>query len=451
MTWAKNELEILENEAKFTTLLAESEYRGLQIDRKKLQRKAIQLIQEQIVLRTEIEQHIPIKGFNPGSPKQLAQLFHSYGVEPLKYTKPTDKAPKGNISWDAEALEQVNIIEHGETAYKSAQLFLKLSDNDTALNSFAMGWLERADSNGRVHPDYRQAGTKTSRLSCSDPNAQNYPPWMQECLVIPEGMVGVKWDLGQVEYRIFSHYADNPVINALYAKDVKTDFHKIRADQIGFPRKAIKAPNFGIIFGMGNAKLKRTIVMCLPEIDSQGFREVIKTFSGDLEVPAYPLPISSKLADTIAENVMKMFHHTCPEIKQLMKKVKQVLETRGYVKNIYGRRYFIPLEKSYVGLNAIIQGGAADTFKQLLVQLHTVLHKESMMVNNIHDADMSIMWPEQVDSYIQACGEILQNTAYKIPLVMDIEIASGNWANKAEIKKYNFNWRDAYEAVLKAG
>ena len=442
MKWATGELDLMENEAQLANFLFESEYRGISIDPRFLMVKSVELIREQLKLRGKIAEVAAACGlveFNPGSPQQVKKFYEGQcEFTPLAWGKP-DKKGQVNSSWGKDALEQMNLIEHGATKFGAApvelaKLIMELNSVDTNKSSFCDGWLGNVDDNDIIHANFKQHGTKTSRLSCTEPNAQNFPPWVLEAMLIPKGYVGVKWDKSQIEYRMFAHYANNPAINAIYAKDPASDFHQLRADMLGFPRKPIKPINFGIIYGMGEAKTKRSIFGVMSEIDSPKFRKSMARYSGGIVVPEYGTAIEQKLGVAVASNVLKEYHATMPEIKELFRSCKEALQSRGWVKNFFGRRYFIPVSKSYIGLNAIIQGGAADLFKQVLVELHMVRCKYALSVCNIHDCDMSIMKIEDAQNYVNEVKDIVASAPFIIPVLVDFEVALGRWSTLTKVK-----------------
>jgi hypothetical protein len=65
-----------------------------------------------------------------------------------------------------------------------------------------------------------------------------------------------------------------------------------------------------------------------------------------------------------ANNVIKLVKSWLPNYHRLNKRVRAKIESTGYVTTIMGRKQPVNRDKSYVGLNALIQGSAADIFKQ---------------------------------------------------------------------------------------
>lgn len=444
-------VDLMKVEFQFTRLLFESEHHGIHCDTQFLMRKRIDGLHKIIALSKEINAHAchrmpevrDKKGnlkryeFNPRSSQQKSVYFSKLGVKPIKYTvDPNTGKNTDNPSWDAEVLEQINPIEHGssrefgEEAFKMAKLLLKLSNLNTQDSMFLSGWLDRHVS-GVIRPDYKQAGTKTGRLSCGDPNAQNLPEWMLEAMVIPDGKVGVKWDLSQIEYRLFAHYSKDEKLVQQYLNNPLIDFHQIKADDLGIPRKPVKPINFGIMYGMGEAKLVRSIYMAIIEFDSAEFRGTIQKYSKE-DLPEFPVTIPAKQVKEIASNVLAEYHVKTPGIKYLNKVIKELLYARGYIKSFYGMHYHMPAKLAYVGTNALIQGTAAQFFKHILVKVHEQC-KEAQLINNVHDCDMSIMDYQHIQKFYDVSKRVIEDTPFKVPIRMDAEVAIDNWHNSAKI------------------
>lgn len=428
-------------ECQFTRLLFECEDNGLKINKKYLMKKRIGLLQELIKINTELLMDVGNDKFNPNSHQQVAKLFVRLEVDPIKLTD------EGEPSWAKEVLALVNKFDHGEKAAKIAQLLMELGELKIQESTFCAGWCEHADENSTVHPDFRQAGTRTGRLSCGDPNGQNFPDWMKEALVIPEGYVGIKWDLSQIEYRKFTHYSENERLLKSYEADPWVDYHQILADVLGLPRKPTKTINFGILYGMGKKKLKASLIKVIADNDSQRLRDSLQKFTTCV-IPQHPDTISGELAASIAEGVIKEYHLQLPQIHKLNDQIKQILKVRGYVRNFYGRRIYLTPDKAYIALNAIIQGGCADFFKRVLVKVHKKC-PNVYIVDNIHDADMSLMTIEHAQHYWDTVREVLKDSPYKVPILADAEICVGTWANYEKIDKDTNDVNAAYQKLLK--
>lgn len=175
------------------------------------------------------------------------------------------------------------------------------------------------------------------------------------------------WDLSQVEMRGFAHFSNNKLLCEGYGtpmteddvdseleyiravmeevsvahiqgvdferhkrmEDSPFDIHQFVADQLGIGRKSAKGINFGIVYGMGKKKLARGLGWSVDE----------------------------------GKRYLYDYYGRFPEIQTIQTKIKQALRARGYVFDPFGRRYYLPMNKSYVGLNRLIQGWAASAFK----------------------------------------------------------------------------------------
>lgn len=118
---------------------------------------------------------------------------------------------------------------------------------------------------GRIHPNYRQCGARSGRFSCRQPNLQNLPrdKAMRSCIVAAPGYKIIRADYSQIELRIVADLSNDHRMISAYLQG--RDLHTLTASLItGLPieevtpalRQLAKAINFGLIYGMGAAKLK---------------------------------------------------------------------------------------------------------------------------------------------------------------------------------------------------
>jgi DNA polymerase-1 len=125
---------------------------------------------------------------------------------------------------------------------------------------------------GRVHTSYGQAVAVTGRLSSNDPNLQNIPVRSAEgrrirsAFIAPPGRRLVSADYSQIELRIMAHLSNDPRLLEAFAQG--EDVHRATAAEVfgvspaevsSDQRRAAKAINFGLIYGMSAFGLAKQI------------------------------------------------------------------------------------------------------------------------------------------------------------------------------------------------
>ena len=127
---------------------------------------------------------------------------------------------------------------------------------------------------GKIHTIYKQAITRTGRLSSVLPNLQNIPIRSEEGRIIrkafvpEEGCVLLDADYSQIELRLMAHISkDENMINAFNTgEDIHT---KVASDVFDVPinevtkeqRRTAKAVIFGIVYGNCGAYMIRCSVV----------------------------------------------------------------------------------------------------------------------------------------------------------------------------------------------
>ena len=115
------------------------------------------------------------------------------------------------------------------------------------------------------------------------------------------------------------------------------------------------------------------------------------------------------------------------------------LALKGYVSNLYGRKYYI--EKStnyYKGNNYVIQGTGADALKEVEIKICEYLKdKKSRFILPIHDELALEVHPDEEDEVPRKVKEIMESVGDVIkcvPMVSEVEMTDTNWAEKHEVK-----------------
>ena len=153
-----------------------------------------------------------------------------------------------------------------------------------------------------------------------------------------------------------------------------------------------------------------------------------KTLASNLDID---LETATKLSDA--------YNSAYPGVIEYQKSVQAELNLKGFVTNLYGRRYY--LEKStnfYKGNNYVIQGTGADALKEVEIKICEYLKdKKSRFILPIHD-ELAIEVAPDEESYVpKAIKEMMEsigNTIKYVPMVAEVEATDTNWAEKHEVE-----------------
>lgn len=227
---------------------------------------------------------------------------------------------------------------------------------------------------GRIHPEFRQLGAESGRVSCTKPNLQNVPAGsaFRSCFIAPKPKKIITADYSGCELRILAELSRDPVFVDTFRNN--QDLHSIVATQMFRKpvskkenkelRDRAKVINFGLAYGMGAQALALT------------------------------LNASPREAETLLRDYFRNF----PKIKEYLENSARVALSRGYAETIGGRkRYFhIPNGEDKAARAAIerqaknmpIQGCNADMIKLALILVRDEFKQRKInakLVNTVHD------------------------------------------------------------------
>jgi DNA polymerase-1 len=250
-------------------------------------------------------------------------------------------------------------------------LLLEFRDAQKRAQTYWFNYMSLTDPEFVIHPNLNSDGTATGRFSCNNPNLQNIPsddeddpadegPFpVRRAFIARPGFKLVAIDYSQMEFRLMLEYARQ--MDLIEKIKEGLDPHDATAELTGLSRKAAKTLNFGLLYGMGVAKLGDAI-----GVD----------------------------ADTARQFKYKYFAEL-PGVKGFINQASRAQEEKGYTMDVYGRRFYLEgwvkgrrdtYKWSYKSANSIIQGGCADICKRAMVEIeHYLTGKKSRMVLQIHD------------------------------------------------------------------
>ena len=391
-------------------ILSKIETNGVLIDSKALQKLSKDLNKE----LNEIESKcfkITNKEFNLNSPKQLQEILYDELKIPV-----SKKTPTGKPSTDEDTLQflaQTNELPKLILEYRS-------------LNKLKTGYTDKlplqiSKTSGRVHTSYQQAITSTGRLSSTDPNLQNIPIKTSKGKKIRKTFIaqGEKRifaaDYSQIELRIMAHLSEDK--NLLKAFKNKIDIHSFTASEIfaidienvsSDDRRAAKAINFGLIYGMSSFGLSKQL----------------------------GIPISA------AKDYMDVYFERYPRIKSYMNQIKDFAKNNGYVETIYGRKLYLPeissknvQRRKYAertAINAPVQGSAADIIKIAMIQIDQWLSNnksDTKMIMQVHDELVFEIPEKNATADVENIIKIMKNcVSLNLPLEVNYGIDK-NWGD----------------------
>ena len=389
-------------------MLARMEQRGVLIDVPALRLQSQQLGKRMVEL-TEQAHALAGRPFSLDSPKQLQTILFDELNLPAKL-----KTPKGQPSTNEEALDAISDLHELPQVILDYRGMAKLRSTYTEKLADIVN-----PRTGRVHTSYHQAVAATGRLSSSDPNLQNIPIRTEEgrrirqAFVAPDGWKVVAADYSQIELRIMAHLSgDAGLLSAFLGNQ---DVHRATAAEVfGVPlddvdlsqRRAAKAINFGLMYGMGPFGLARQLHVSRGE----------------------------------AQDYIARYFQRYPGVRDFMDRIREQAHRDGYVETLFGRRLYLDYITSSnqnqragaerAAINAPMQGSAADIIKRAMLSVDDWLQgreDDARMLLQVHDELVFEVRFDAVGEIVDGVRERMVAAAtLDVPLVVDIGIGD-NW------------------------
>jgi DNA polymerase-1 len=382
-------------------VLARMEQRGVLIDGALLAAQSTEMAKQMMTLEQDAHR-VAGQPFNLGSPMQLQQiLFEKLGLPVVR------KTPKGQPSTAEDVLQEL------AADYELPGLILEHRSLSKLKSTYTDKLPQQINPRtGRVHTSYHQAVAATGRLSSSDPNLQNIPirtplgRRIREAFIAPEGCLVMACDYSQIELRIMAHLSGDPGLLKAFHDGV--DIHQATAGEVfAIPydkvdsdhRRAAKAINFGLMYGMSAFGLARQLNI------------------GRTEAQAY----------------MDTYFMRYPEVRQFMEDTRAKARDQGYVETLFGRRLYLPdINASNMqrrqgaeraAINAPMQGTAADIIKLAMISVDAWLQREkpdAHLVMQVHDELVFEVREDQLEWLKEAVVSRMSEAAnLDVPLIVD--------------------------------
>ena len=390
-------------------VLAEMEQVGVRVEPKELDKMSQAMDKEVRRLEKEIWEMAGVE-FNVNSPPQLAEiLFDKLNLQPnARRGKAKARSTAADVLEELAAQHPLpaKVIEFREVSkLKSTYVdaLPKLINPET----------------GRLHTSFSQTGTATGRLSSSDPNLQNIPirtelgRQIRAAFVAEKGRILLSADYSQIELRVMAHFSKDPVLveafrngEDIHARTAREVFGVGPMAQTLEHRRAAKAINFGIIYGLSPFGLAQQLGIEQKEA-AQFINAYFTRYRGVKEYLDKVLAETRKtgMAKTLFGRIRPITEITSPQVQ---------------LRNFAER----------TALNSPLQGTAADLIKMAMINIDRRLTEEEFeakMILQVHD-ELLFEAPARESSKLQELVKEEMEGVYKLEVPILVEIGTGpNW------------------------
>jgi len=398
-----------EVEVPLVGVLVRMERAGVKVDTATLEEMSRSLGATMAGLEHEIQEAAGVP-FNVKSTRQVAEVL----FERLKL--PKGKRTKEGYSTDEEVLETLAPL------HPIPRLLLDFRQAQKLKSAYvdALPKLVHPET-GRVHTTFHQTIASTGRLSASDPSLQNIPIRTDEGRAIrrafiAEGTNGLlaSFDYSQVELRLLAHFSHDPVLSEAFR--IGGDVHTATAARLfGVAPDAVtpaqraqaKTVNFGILYGMGPARLARE------------------------------LSLSRSLASAFIDEYKKTHAGVAAYMEQVLARARE----RGFAETMLHRRRPLPglrdtndgrrAEAERAAINTPIQGSAADLIKVAMIKIDALVAERglrSRLILQVHDELLFETDEAEIETLSPLVKEAMEHALpLRVPLVVH-EGRGRSWA-----------------------
>jgi DNA polymerase-1 len=391
-----------------SAVLTTIERNGVRIDAHVLAMQSHELGEQLLALEKKAYE-LAGQPFNLNSPKQLGEILFQRMQLPV-----VRKTASGAPSTDEDVLTRL------ARDYPLPQVLLEYR-GVAKLKSTYTDKLPRMinPATGRVHTRYAQAAVITGRLASSDPNLQNIPVRTAEGRKVRTAFVAsgggqiVSADYSQIELRVMAHVSDDENLQKAFLQG--EDIHRATASEVfgvaladvsSEQRRAAKAINFGLIYGMSE----------------------------------FGLASSLGITRDAARAYMDRYFARYPKVAEYMDRTRHQAREDGYVETVFGRRLWLPDIRGAKGprlaaaeraaINAPMQGTAADLIKMAMVAVQEWIDEQklaALMVMQVHDELVLDVPAGEVETVVQHVPALMCRVAeLRVPLVAEVGVGS-NW------------------------
>ncbi|MFA5132731.1 MAG: DNA polymerase [Candidatus Paceibacterota bacterium] len=357
--------------------------------------------------------------FNPNSSAQMKELFFDMlGLVPVKMTKPKKGSnAKPQPSTDKDVMEV--IAERDQISL--AILMREYALVSKFVTNFMRPVYELSEFDGRIHTNYIQTDVVTGRLSSRSPNLQNMSrdrPEFKDLFVADDGMVFVKGDLAQAEFRVWANASDDEDM----IRDIMSglDIHRRTASEVfeiaeeevtKKQREPAKRGTFGMMYGIGSKTLAQRFKITLDQA-----KKILKVFS-----ERYP--------------VATAWIYSLPKIAHSKKQVRSILGRIRHLPHIDSDDQDTVAKAERQAMNSPVQAAASDINNHYM----TCAVREGRRAKikcypalTVHDENVSQVEESRAEDFARIYKKVVDTEFPQFKCKMGVEIKIGKRIGSAE-------------------
>ncbi|MBD3268528.1 hypothetical protein GF373_17810 [bacterium] len=381
-----------------SSALAEVENRGMLVDKEKVIETTREFERKIRELKKKLRHLSEDPELNPNSPQQVAHIMYDKLGLPEYQGRTTKK----------------EVLERFKKKSPFCRMMLDYRYLYKRWSTDCKGIAKQIEDDGRVRTNFLLHGTRTGRLSSTNPNLQNVP-WqpttIRSFFIVPEDKIMVDIDFSQAELRILGYLAQEPFFIEAYQEG--RDIHdEVAAMLFGkdftkYQRTMGKSFSFGLIYGRGASAIAAEYGMSVHQ----------------------------------AERLMERFMGRIPQARKWIAKQHRLVREQGYLETLYGRRRRFPLITSRLedsimrqAQNFPVQSIASDLTLETLIAMNDAGME---VISTVHDSIMLECDPGELKDILVESQRITRRIAEnrigdQVPF--PIEAAVGRaWGNLKEV------------------
>ena len=298
----KSEMTIMKKvEIPLIKCLQDMEETGVMLDVNWCNELTSQLQKDLDAVQEKLQSKYP--GFNPGSPKQVAELLYDkLGLPQIN----------GRGTGSSTIMRLSHPIVNDILEYRKAQKLI---------STYSAKMPQIATKN-IVHCTYNQYGADTGRFSSEDPNLQNIPRdnRFRRMFIARPGKMLVSCDYSQQEVYTLASMANDEEMKRAYELDM--DFYAYMAS---------------IVFEV-------PYETCQKHHENETLRNQMKSIVLGINYDMGIYSLSKDIGKSVEETkeIYAKFFRKCPRIKEFRQKNLEFAIENGYVQTILGRKRWLP-------------------------------------------------------------------------------------------------------------